>query len=538
VVACLSIGTGLGDATLWEPDEPRFAEATRQMFARGDFITPYLNGVPRFEKPILLYWLQAGAAAAFGHNEFAARVPAALAGIVTVVLVYLLTARLASPSAGLYAALVLATTFRFVTYARQGLTDVPVLCFIVATLYGFQRAVAEPRARTWALAAWACVGLGVLMKGPVGVLALIVWGSHALLRRDWSLVTRIRPLPGVPLAIAIVIPWYVVMMAKHGDAFMNFAIGHEIVSRVVSEESFAPSRGWSYYLKVFPGDAAPWSLVFIAGVLWCVRRWRDLDAGARLAIGFACTWFVTVIVTFSVSRSKVPHYILPAYPAAALLIGVVVDRLRATAADGLYWRTPFAIIAAAVAIAAAMAALFVRTLLPASSIAVQWLLPGALGLGAVVLAYAAVAREVTASVQTLAWTLAVSFAVIATVIVPRAIEPYKPMPALARRIAQLAPAGSDVGLLGRYGASTLIYYSGHNVRWLDDDDAAVAFHTTEPRALCVMPATDYERLAPRLAGTRAVAMAEEFNVRIERLLEREKTPGRQWVLVGAPSPAH
>ena len=88
VIATLAIVAGLGNATLWEPDEPRFAEATRQMFHRGDFVTPYLNGVPRFEKPILFYWTQAAAFTIFGDNEFAARLPSAVAGVGIVLVLF------------------------------------------------------------------------------------------------------------------------------------------------------------------------------------------------------------------------------------------------------------------------------------------------------------------------------------------------------------------------------------------------------------------------------------------------------------------
>ena len=141
VVASLAILAGLGNGTFWEPDEPRFAEATRQMFARDDFVTPYLNDVPRFEKPILFYWGQAAAYAAFGDNEFAARLPSALAGIGIVLVLYLLGVEIASRRTALVAALVMSTMFRFVTFARIGLTDVPVIFFVVAALYGFIRSI-------------------------------------------------------------------------------------------------------------------------------------------------------------------------------------------------------------------------------------------------------------------------------------------------------------------------------------------------------------------------------------------------------------
>src|SRR5262245_33767705 len=226
-IASVAILAGLGNGTFWEPDEPRFAEATRQMFARGDFVTPYLNGAPRFEKPILFYWMQAAAFSAFGDNEFSARLPSALAGVGIVLILYLIASQIASRRAALVAALVMATMFRVVTFSRIGLTDVPVMFFVVAALYGFIRAVHRASA-AWALVAWVCIGLGILTKGPVGVLPVAIWATYAAFSRNWSLFARTRPLVGTALALAIVLPWYVVMAVEHGRAFTDFALGHEI----------------------------------------------------------------------------------------------------------------------------------------------------------------------------------------------------------------------------------------------------------------------------------------------------------------------
>src|SRR5262245_59810272 len=303
-IASVAILAGLGNGTFWEPDEPRFAEATRQMFERGDFVTPYLNGVPRFEKPVLLYWLQAVPAAVIGNTELAARLPSAIAGLGCVLLVYLLAARMASPRAAVVAAIALATMFRFVVFARQGLTDVPAMFFIVAALYFFVAAVDDPSARLAPWLGWAAVGLGVLMKGPIGLLSIAIWSAYVLVRRDAALISRIRPLPGLAVAFAIAAPWYLVMLQQHGRAFADFAIGHEIVERVVSETDFAPARSATFYLQVWPGDAAPWSLLFVTAAVWAVVRWRVLDAATRRAIVFAVTWFVCVFVIFTASRTK------------------------------------------------------------------------------------------------------------------------------------------------------------------------------------------------------------------------------------------
>src|SRR5678816_94645 len=136
------------------------------------------------------------------------------------------------------------------------------------------------------------------------------------------------------LSLAIVLPWYVVMVLKHGRAFTDDAPGHEVVQRMLSEASFgAPPRGFFYYFKIWPGDAAPWSALFVASIGWIAWRWSSLDGAARHAVVFAAAWFISVFLVFSLSRSKVPHYVLPAYPAAALLIGVFVDRLADTRDD-------------------------------------------------------------------------------------------------------------------------------------------------------------------------------------------------------------
>ena len=178
IIAAVTMGLGIGQASFWEPDEPRFAEATRQMFLRHDFLTPYFNGVPRFEKPILFYWMQALAYLPLGATEFAARLPVVLSAIGCVFVLYLLGARVASRRAGWLGGMVLATMFRFVVFSREGLTDIPVLFFMMLALYAFQRASERPAARLPALAGWTCVGLGTLIKGPVGVLPPAVWMSY------------------------------------------------------------------------------------------------------------------------------------------------------------------------------------------------------------------------------------------------------------------------------------------------------------------------------------------------------------------------
>jgi 4-amino-4-deoxy-L-arabinose transferase-like glycosyltransferase len=322
------------------------------------------------------------------------------------------------------------------------------------------------------------------------------------------------------------------MVVQHGRAFTDFALGHEIVERMLSEESFgAPARGFFYYFKIWPGDAAPWSVLSVASAGWIAWRWSSLDRATRQAVIFAAAWLIAVFLVFSVSRSKVPHYVLPAYPAAALLVGVFVDRLADMRNDALWWRVPMVIIALASIAAAAATGLLLDVLAPRDT-TVKWLVPAILAAGAAAIAVAILKRALVPAVYALTCMLAAVFASIGVLVVPRVIEPFKPMPLLAREATTSSKADTPIGLLGRYGLSSVIYYSRRHVVALNGDDDTVMFLSAHPGAVCVMPMTDFERLAPRLRGFDKIAVAEEFDVRIERLLERQRTPGRLWVLVG------
>jgi hypothetical protein len=229
----------------------------------------------------------------------------------------------------------------------------------------------------------------------------------------------------------------------------------------------------------------------------------------------------------------VPHYVLPAYPAAALLIGIFVDCVADTRDDALWWRVPMAIIALASVAAAAATALLLNVLVPGDA-SVKWLVPAILVAGAAGMVAAIFKRAVVPAAYALTCMLAAVFASIGVFVVPRVIEPFKPMPLLAREATTTSKPGTPIGLLGRYGLSSVIYYSRRHVVALDGDNDTITFLAAHPDAVCVMPMTDFERLAPRLTGFGKIAVAEEFNVRIERLLERQRTPGRLWVLVGPP----
>ena len=273
-VCALTLFAGLGRAALWEPDEARYAEATRQMLARGDLLTPWYNGEPRFEKPILFYWMQLPFVAALGSTELAARLPVALSASGCVVLTWLIGARLFGATAAWLAALVLATSFRFVMFAHQGLTDVPALLFELIALHAFLRADQHPSGRSAWVVAWVAVGLAAMTKGPVAIIPVAIWVAFYVLRREWSGLRRMRLLPGSMIALAIAAPWPIYMTVTHGRRFLDVTVLSEVVARVRGE--VGGSRGLFYYADVWPADLLPWTPFFR-------RRAGVAGAGARQA---------------------------------------------------------------------------------------------------------------------------------------------------------------------------------------------------------------------------------------------------------------
>src|SRR2546428_5385359 len=214
---------GLGTLGLTDRDEGSNAEAAREMVASGDWITPTLNGAPRFAKPILIYWLISGSYLAFGVSEFTARLPSALFGTLLVLMQYAFATRILGPTVGLRAALMLLLNFEVLALGRMVLTDMVLVFFITLSIFCFFLAMqGEGRGKRWYWGFYIGMALATLTKGPVGVLVpLLAVIPYLLLTRRWREVAReCRLLPGTAVLLLIAAPWYAAMFLLHrpGDA--------------------------------------------------------------------------------------------------------------------------------------------------------------------------------------------------------------------------------------------------------------------------------------------------------------------------------
>ncbi|HEX8650521.1 MAG TPA: glycosyltransferase family 39 protein [Pyrinomonadaceae bacterium] len=326
---------GLGHLPFIGPDEPRYAEVAREMFMRGDLVTPTLGGHEWFEKPALLYWIVMSGFAAFGVSEWAARFGMACAGLLTSLIIYWLVRRAferADPAGAesrgvaLGSATALASSAAMIGFSRGVNYDIilaltltaALACFFVSELEGDVR-----RRRWWLAGFYAVMGAALLAKGLVGiVLPAGIIAAYFLMRRERPhRVARLSLLWGVPLALAVAAIWYVPVTLKHGWPFIDqFFIQHHF-QRFVSNKYHHPHRFY-YYVPVLLMLAFPWTAFLATALVSGVRRGtlRAQGVEARLRV-FALAWCLVPVIFFSFSQSKLPGYILPALPGAALLVG-------------------------------------------------------------------------------------------------------------------------------------------------------------------------------------------------------------------------
>ena len=330
---------GLGDMGLTDRDEGRNAEAGREMFESGDRLTPTFNGELRVAKPVLLYWLMEQSYRLFGSNEFAARFPSALFGVGLILMHYLFLVHQRDRTVALFGGLMLLLNLEILGLGRMALTDSVLIFFTTASLYGFWLGLhGTGGARRWVWMFYIGMALATLTKGPVGfAVPLIVAALYLTWTRRWhEYWQKGVPLAGTLLFILLAAPWYAAMFLVHGDAYATGAKAHTI-GRFLS-----PMEGHQgtifFYLPVLLLAFFPWSALLPVPLYLAFKDWRNrgeisrypatplpqsdlphLSIPVRELDLFAALWLVGTFVFFTASATRLPHYIGPLFPAAALL---------------------------------------------------------------------------------------------------------------------------------------------------------------------------------------------------------------------------
>jgi len=321
----------LGTRALISPDEGRYAALALEMLRSGDWVTPRLNGLLYFEKPPLQYWMGALLFGLFGVTEFAARLWPAIAGFLTVLLVGFTGTRLWDRETGIRSAAITASmawvigNSHFLTL-DAGLTLFMTLILCAVLIAQFATPAGDQR-RNWIWVAWAAMAGAVLSKGLIGLLIPgAVLFLTSLWRRDFRLWREMHWVSGLLIFFVLAAPWFV-LVSMRNPGFAEFFFVHEHFARYLTQVH-RREGGWWYYLPLLAAGLVPW----VGGLPWLLRKSDSSTAARGVAVNdLLVAWVAFILVFFSASGSKLPSYILPAFPALALMLAIQLGRTGITA---------------------------------------------------------------------------------------------------------------------------------------------------------------------------------------------------------------
>jgi 4-amino-4-deoxy-L-arabinose transferase-like glycosyltransferase len=521
---------GLGVGTLWDQDEPRYAEVAQGVLQSRELFTLRLEGQPWFVHPPLFMWLQAATAGLFGLTEFTARFWSAASGAGIVAVTFLLGRLLGGSATGALAAVITATTLQVLAQSRLAVFDPTLLVFMLAAFYMYMvayvgggpnessparsaatRRSATRRAHLWA---WAWAGLATATKGPIGLAlpAMVVVALWAV-RREW---TRWREIPWIaPFVFAVLgLPWYVIETVRYGAAFLKVAVGYYLFRRFFGVVENQPGPWW-YYAPVLLLGTFPWTAFIPSTISWMIATRRELLSQVVLL------WCGLTVGFYTLAGTKLPNYVLPVYPVLAIGIAHTWRTLLAADRDATRLRrmtVALLPIPSAIFIAAVVA--YGRLKYPAES-AWVWIPVAAFvavfAAGPIIaLALIALRRQALA-VAAIAAACALAVPILVHYTIP-AVERQRPIPRLARYVRGQMRAGDGLAAIRMEQAQSLRYYSGQRVIWVDGRDDLTAAVCSHDRVFVVVSVADDEAwVATSLAQSQR--LQEDAGLRV-RVVER------------------
>ncbi|WP_446385603.1 ArnT family glycosyltransferase [Coleofasciculus chthonoplastes] len=536
----------LGSTGLVDETEPLFAEAARQMTVTGDWITPYFNQETRFDKPPLVYWLMAIGYHLIGVNEWAVRLPSAISAIALTILGFY-TLRyfgISRPrtlvdensseledtpkhpnlerqrwlSAAIGATLIALNPITLV-WARTGVSDMllsgcmgtALLSFFIGYVqretgrqeegaqdsryHGQTMGNSQPRfgfASGWYLAFYILIALAILAKGPVGIVlpGLIIGAFLLYVGKFWQVVREMRLFWGLGIIGVLAIPWYVLVTLANGEDYLEKFFGYHNIERFVGVVNHHGAPWYFYFLVVLVGFA-PWSCYLPLAIarlrFWQVKKWRESPRASQLGL-FALCWFVGVFGFFTIAVTKLPSYVLPLMPAAAILVALLASDLltypRRQRLWGLRLSAGFNLILLGV-IAGAIwyspnfigydpAALNLSETLQASGLPLRggilW------GMAAVAAVIALCRRRGWRWLGTINWVAFVAFIIL--VVSPAAFlldqERQLPLRELSAIAAEVNQPSEELVMMG-FEKPSVVFYAERSVNYFDEEHKFIAY---------------------------------------------------------------
>ena len=516
----------LGGHPLWDVDEGMHAATSKDMVQTGDWVTPRFNGENFYDKTVLYNWFAAAAFLVFGFTEFAARMPAALLGLGTVLATFLLGRRLLGSRAGLLAGVILATSPEFIVLSRVVVHDISLAFFVTLALLFFYRAyTVADRRMTHFMLFYASLGLAVLAKGPVGLLlpGLII-GIFLLVRGRLAFLKEMSLGRGVLVFLAVAAPWYVLMSIRNEDYLRYFVLKQNLGNFLSKAQAHHP-QPFYYYVPMLLGGMLPWSL-FIPLALF-----RSLRQGIKKlgdGVLFPLLWLAVIFLFFSSARSKLGTYVLPCFPAAALLVAGIWNELLTEPTTGRRRSAAWSL--AVLPVLFLVATAFIVLKHPAFE---KMEFPYGIGLGdltpvlviVAVISTAALlllmSQRYRASFAALGAVIPATFLVALMTILPL-VNPYRSTVKLAKDMDRMLPPGGKMTFFWNI-SDTALFYTDRKAALIWTEQDLLRYLATDGTPLCVIDTRQYAKL-PRVAAASSIVDTEGSKLLITRRLPQATGP--------------
>ncbi len=502
----------LGVRPLWDVDEGMHAATSKDMVLTGDWVTPKVNGENFYDKTPLYNWFAAAAFLVFGFTEFAARFPAALLGLATVLLTYAMGRRLFGPQTALVGGVVLATSPEVIVLSRSVVHDISLTFFISLALYFFYAAFSSQRNRGISLVLfYIALGFAVLAKGPIGILLPgMIIGLFLLLRGRLDFLKEMAIGWGVLIFLLVAAPWYVLISIRNAD-YVSYFILKQNLGNFLSKAQARHPQPFYYYVPVFLGGMLPWSFFLpIACFRPLYKRVKQVNDGVL----FLLVWFIVIFMFFSAANSKLGTYILPAFPAAALLIGRVWHEMISSPTAGLRrsitWSfAPLLILFLAGTVFITLKHPVIHKMLFQYGITLYDLI----GLWAVITgifiitSFLYIFRHYRAAFTALASTFVIGILIVLVAYIPK-IDPFRSTKTLAQKMDKILPPREDI-VFFRTLRDSALFYTNRRATVLQSEQQLLDYLASGNKALCVIEKEQYDQVE-RVAKSSYV-LGEEGN---------------------------
>lgn len=533
-VLLFTVGVGRWD--LWDPDEPRYAQVAKEMVTNsGDWILMHLNGKVYGDKPPLFFWLIALSSYLWGgFTSFAVRFPPALFGTLTVLITYLIGKSLYSSRTGFLSGLILATSFEFAYLSTRGNIDTTLTFFTTASILSFllwtqrikQEKTSEDRmGGLQFFGFYIGMGLATLAKGPVGfILPLLVSLVFLAVQKDWKGIKRMRLLPGMLLFFVVVLSWYLPAIVSGGKAYIEETLLKQTVNRYA--EGWSHGHPFYYYFLTFPANFLPWTLSLPGVILFTLSKRKE---GIGREFLFLLVWFASIFLFFSFSKGKREIYLLPLYPAVAIMVGYFWDSYISNPNRDLKSEPWISLPVYVLAVLPFLAAIVLHlipvvagfSIDPHTSKLIGPILKGArtgakylsyvpynsyapflfvlIGLSlSLPLAYRLKRKGVVFLLIVI--TVGIAFFCITRFVFPK-IDSYKSARYLAQEIKQVMKPGDKLGMYGGFAVGPYNFYTGIvPIVDIESDEEMAGFFRSKERVFCLIQNHEYETLKKKELG--------------------------------------